>query len=98
MKGVKTTANFSLDFRLMTGALDIVMESSYPVSEDLKITVTASVKIVYSGGYTRMQDYTFDVFSKPSAHGEQAMYISTCKADMTFPLFRTLWNPTLRFH
>ncbi len=62
MKGVKTTANFSLDFRLMTGALDIVMESSYPVSEDLKITVTASVKIVYSGGYTRMQDYTFDVF------------------------------------
>ena len=62
VKGVKTTANFSLDFRLMTGALDIVMESSYPVSEDLKITVTASVKIVYSGGYTRMQDYTFDVF------------------------------------
>lgn len=62
VKGVKTTANFSLDFRLMTGALDIVMESSYPVSEDLKITVTVSVKIVYSGGYTRMQDYTFDVF------------------------------------
>ena len=62
VKGVKTVADFTLDYRLMTGALDIVMESSYPVSEDLKITVTATVKIVYSGGYTKTQDYTFDVF------------------------------------
>ena len=62
VKGVKTIADFTLDYRLMTGALDIVMESSYPVSEDLKITVTATVKIVYSGGYTKTQDYTFDVF------------------------------------
>lgn len=62
VKGVKTEVVFTLDFRKITGALDIVMESSYPVSEDLKITVTATVKIVYSGGYTRMQDYTFDVF------------------------------------
>ena len=62
VKGVKTVADFILDYRLMTGALDIVMESSYPVSEDLKITVTATVKIVYSGGYTKTQDYTFDVF------------------------------------
>lgn len=62
VKGVKTVADFTLDYRLMTGALDIVMESSYPVSEDLKITVTATVKIVYSGGYTKTQNYTFDVF------------------------------------
>lgn len=62
VKGVKTVADFTLDYRLMTGALNIVMESSYPVSEDLKITVTATVKIVYSGGYTTTQDYTFDVF------------------------------------
>lgn len=62
VKGVKTVVDFTLDFRLMTGALNIVMESSYPVSEDLKITVTATVKIVYSGGYTTTQDYTFDVF------------------------------------
>lgn len=62
VKGVKTVADFTLDYRLMTGALNIVMESSYPVSEDLKITVTATVKIVYSGGYTKTQDYTFDVF------------------------------------
>lgn len=62
VKGVKTVADFTLDYRLMTGALDIVMESSYPVSEDLKITVTATVKIIYSGGFTKTQDYTFDVF------------------------------------
>ena len=62
VKGVKTVADFTLDYRKITGALDIVMESSYPVSEDLKITVTATVKIVYSGGYTKTQDYTFDVF------------------------------------
>lgn len=62
VKGVKTIVDFSLDYRLMTGALDIVMDSSYPVSEDLTITVTATVKIVYSGGFTKMQDYTFDVF------------------------------------
>ena len=62
VKGVKTEVDFTLDYRLMTGALDIVIESSYPVSEDLKITVTATVKIVYSGGYTKTQDYTFDVF------------------------------------
>ena len=62
VKGVKTEVDFTLDFRKITGALDIVMESSYPVSEDLKITVTATVKIVYSGGYTKTQDYTFDVF------------------------------------
>ena len=62
VKGVNTVADFTLDYRLMTGALDIVMESSYPVSEDLKITVTATVKIIYSGGFTKTQDYTFDVF------------------------------------
>ena len=62
VKGVKTVADFTLDYRKITGALDIVMESSYPVSKDLKITVTATVKIVYSGGYTKTQDYTFDVF------------------------------------
>ena len=62
VKGVKTVADFTLDFRLMTGALDIVMESSYPVSEDLKITVMATIKIIYSDGYIATQDYTFDVY------------------------------------
>lgn len=61
VKGVLTTVDFTLDYRLFGGALDILMESSYPVSEDLKITVTATVEIVYSGGYTKTQDYTFDV-------------------------------------
>ena len=62
IKGMLTVVDFTLDYWLMSGALNIVMESSYPVSEDLKITVTATVKIVYSDGYTKMQDYTFDVF------------------------------------
>lgn len=76
VKGVKTVVDFTLDYRLMTGALDIVMDSSYPVSEDLTITVTATVKIVYSGGFTKTQDYTFDVsFEAERSRGRGYVYL-----------------------
>ena len=76
VKGIKTVADFSLDFRASTGALYITMESSYPVSEDLTLTVTATVKIVYSGGYTTSRDYTFDVsFEAERSRGTGYVYL-----------------------
>ena len=77
VKGIKTVADFSLDFRASTGALYITMESSYPVSEDLTLTVTATVKIVYSGGYTTTRDYTFDVsFEAERSRGMGYVYLN----------------------
>ena len=76
VKGIKTVANFTLDFTRSAGALYITMESSYPVSEDLTLTVTATVKIVYSGGYTTTRDYTFDVaFEAERSRGTGYVYL-----------------------
>lgn len=76
VKGIKTVVDFTLDFRASTGALYITMESSYPVSEDLTITVTATVKIVYSDGYTEYADYTFDVsFDAERSRGTGYVYL-----------------------
>ena len=76
VKGIKTVADFTLDFTRSAGALYITMESSYPVSEDLTLTVTATVKIVYSGGYTTTRDYTFDVsFEAERSRGTGYVYL-----------------------
>ena len=59
--GIKTVSCFTFSFSKISGGIEVVAEGTYPVMDDLTITVRPTVKVVLRGGATKTLTCTMNV-------------------------------------
>lgn len=59
--GIKTVSCFTFTFSKISGGIEVVAEGTYPVMNDLTITVRPTVKVVLRGGATKTLTCTMNV-------------------------------------
>ena len=59
--GIKTTAHLKPSFSFLGGSIDVVVDSSYPVSDDLLMNVAANVDVILYSGAVRKKQYIIPV-------------------------------------
>lgn len=59
--GIKTVSCFTFSFSKISGGIEVVAEGTYPVMNDLTITVRPTVKVVLRGGATKTLTCTMNV-------------------------------------
>ena len=59
--GIKTVSCFTFSFSKISGGIEVVAEGTYPVINDLTITVKPTLKVVLRGGATRTLTCTMNV-------------------------------------
>ena len=59
--GIKTVSCFTFSFSKISGGIEVVAEGTYPVMNDLTITVRPTVKVVLRGGATKTLPCTMNV-------------------------------------
>lgn len=59
--GIKTVSCFTFSFSKISGGIEVVAEGTYPVMNDLTITVRPTVRVVLRGGATKTLACTMNV-------------------------------------
>ena len=59
--GIKTVSCFTFSFSKISGGIEVVAEGTYPVMNDLTITLNPTVTVVLRGGATKTLTCTMNV-------------------------------------